>query len=380
MVWTLRIQSTVRRKQVLCQAAQLFGSTSTNLSKQKKSLGNPHPRNAFTGVYNMDRLIAAYPSLEPHVIRTRLGEPCRPTINYSNPESVRALNTALLVADYNVNPKYSVILPPGALLPPVPGRADYVHYIADILQQSSPDKAIPTGENVVGMDIGCGASLIYPTIATAVYGWKMIATEINSASIESAKMIAHVNDRSDLIDVRHQESKKKIFDGVLLRGEKMDFAMCNPPFYASIEAFQKENARKLAGLAKGGLNKELPASVLTRKEQSLDVGSNNFGGTESELWCEGGEVAFVKRMINESKQYADKCLWFSSLVSRKDNIKRIEGSLFNMGKNISGKQRIQVQEVKRIAMGAGHKTSTILLWTYFDEQQRTDWARMRWCY
>lgn len=318
----------------------------------------------------MDRLIAAYPSLEPHIIRTRLGEPCRPTINYFNPESVRALNTALLVADYNVNPQYNEILPHGALSPPVPGRADYVHYIADVLKQSWPDDVIPTGVNVVGMDIGTGASAIYPTIATAVYGWKMIASEINSASIESAKLIAHANDSADLIDVRHQQSKKSIFYGVLQRGEKIDFAMCNPPFYSSIEAFQKENARKLAGLAKGGSS---------LKEQSIAGGSNNFGGTDSELWCEGGEVAFVKRMINESKQYADKCLWFSSLVSRKDNIKRIEGSLFNMGKNKGGKQRIQVKEVRRIAMGAGHKSSTILIWTYFDEQRRTDWARMRWC-
>ena len=377
MVWTIRIQSVVRRrwlvyKQVLRQKTQLqlSGSPSNNLSPQKKSRGKPHPRNTFTGVYNMDRLIAAYPSLEPHIIRTRLGEPCRPTINYFNPESVRALNTALLVADYNVNPKYNEILPTGALSPPVPGRADYVHYIADILKQSWPDDVIPIGVNVVGMDIGTGASAIYPTIATAVYGWKMIASEINLASIESAKLIAHANDSADLIDVRHQQSKKSIFHGVLQRGEKIDFAMCNPPFYSSIEAFQKENARKLAGLAKGGS---------TLKEQSLGGGSNNFGGTDSELWCEGGEVAFVKRMINESKQYADKCLWFSSLVSRKDNIKRIEGSLFNMGKNKGGKQRIQVQEVRRIAMGAGHKSSTILFWTYFDEQRRTDWARMRWC-
>jgi 23S rRNA (adenine1618-N6)-methyltransferase len=308
-----------------------------------------------------------------------MGVPCRPTIAYSDPDACRALNTALLVADYNVNPKYTEILPLDALLPPVPGRADYVHHIADVLKLSSPMNTIPTGPNITGIDIGTGASAIYPTIATSIYKWKMIASEISTSSIESARQIVKANGHSDLINVRQQLSPKKTFDGVLHTKEKVDFVMCNPPFYPSLEAFQKENLRKLKGLAKGGLNKVLSIDDV---EQMRDVQgritSNNFGGTGNELWCEGGEVAFVKRIIKESKVFSDRCLWFSSLVSRKINLKRIEGSLFAMGKSTSSiKQSRPVNEVKKIEFGSGHKSSTILFWTYFDIDQRFDWARMR---
>jgi 23S rRNA (adenine1618-N6)-methyltransferase len=356
-----------------------FSSLSSIGGKQKQSRGKPHPRNSFTGTYDMDRLIAAYPSLEPFVKRTRMGEPCRPTITYSDSDACRALNTALLVADYGVHPKYSEILPLDALLPPVPGRADYVHNIADLLALSSPTNRIPTGPNIIGMDIGTGASAIYPTLATSLYKWKMIASEINTSSIGSAKQIIEANGHTELINVRQQASAKKIFDGVLRTTEKIDFAMCNPPFYPSLEAFQKENARKLKGLAKGGLNKILPIDdIKQRNDVQGEITSNNFGGSGSELWCEGGEVAFVKRIIKESKTYSDRCLWFSSLVSRKMNFKRIEGSLFVMGKSASGnKQGRPVHEVKKIEFGTGHKSSTILFWTYFDKDQRIDWARMR---
>lgn len=354
----------------------------------------------------MDRLVSAYPSLGPHVIRTRPGGPAllRPTVDYGDPAAVRALNAALLVADYGASPRcYADILPADALVPPVPGRVDYVHHVADLLWRSLPTRTPtlddtnapsppppPTGSAIVGMDIGTGASCIYPTVAASAYGWRMIASEIHPRSVASAMEIVEANGRSDLIDVRRQElSAERIFDGVLRDGEMIDFAMCNPPFYPSAEAFRAENARKVRGLARGGLNRAVrPGSPA--EEVSVDPeggrggtpprppASNNFGGTDSELWCKGGEVAFVRRMVSESKRYADKCMWFSSLVSRKDNLKRIEGSLFNMGKNgKGGRLRPQVQAVERIRMGAGRKGSTILAWSFLDENERMEWARMR---
>ena len=123
----------------------------------------------------MDRLVSSYPLLGPHVI---LGPTGRPTVDWADPTAVRALNTAILVADYGVNPNYSDSLRLGALFPPVPGRADYVHYyIADALQKSLlsedgdnvrdvGDVVVPMGPAVTGMDIGTGASCIYPTIAS----------------------------------------------------------------------------------------------------------------------------------------------------------------------------------------------------------------------
>jgi len=349
--------------------------------KERKRKGRAHPRNAFQGTYDMDRLVAAYPTLGPHVV---LGPTGRPTVKFADPAAVRALNTALLVADYGVNPDYADLVPPHALVPPVPGRADYVHHMADALQKSlaggddDDDALVPKGSVITGMDIGTGASCIYPTIATSVYGWKMIASDINHASVTSAREIVKANGHSDLIDVRHQEvSDKSIFDGILRSGESIDFTMCNPPFYPSREAFQAESARKVRGLSKG---KVTPQEVDPTKSCQLEgerASSNNFGGTDSELWCEGGEVAFVKRIISESKQYWNRCLWFTSLVSRHKNLKKIENGLFSMGKQSNKGNNKQVQVVQRVAMGAGVKSSTILMWSFLDERERRDWARRR---
>ena len=252
----------------------------------------------------MDRLTDAYPALLQHIIiQTHTG---RQTVNWSNPESVRALNSALLVADYGINPNYADMLPIGTLFPPVPGRADYVHHIADLLTRSNNDGDgnVPMGRQVVGVDVGTGASCIYPILATSIYGWRMIATEINPTSIQSARNIVTANALEDLIDVRVQERSSSIFDGVLHREEVVDFTMCNPPFYSSKEAFQAENARKLRGLSRSkkarrsDVVRSMPVDSATTIESSTGT-SNNFGGNANELWCKGGEVAFVKKIIRE---------------------------------------------------------------------------------
>ena len=361
---------------------------SPSIDKWRRSKGRPHQRNSFQGVYDIDRLTAAYPALHSHIIiqaHTR-----RQTVNWSNPESVRALNTALLVADYGIHPNYAEILPIGALFPPVPGRADYIHHIADLLTRSNNnDGNVPMGKQVVGVDVGTGASCIYPILATSVYGWRMIATEINPTSIQSARNIVTENALDVLIDVRVQERSSSIFDGVLHRDEVVDFTMCNPPFYPSKEAFQAENARKLRGLSRSkkarrsDVVRSMPVDSTKTIESSAGM-SNNFGGNANELWCKGGEVSFVKKMIRESELFQKRCLWFTSLVSRKDNLPKVE-SILNIKERSRGRgsrrvarSQVDVQAVQRMPMGTGHKSSTILMWSFLDEEQRQEWGSRRW--
>jgi len=294
--------------------------------------------------------------------------PSRPTIKFADPNAVRALNTALLVADYNIKPNYADILPGNALIPPVPGRADYIHHVADLLGQEHGN--IPERSSVRGLDIGTGASVIYPLIATSAYGWSMIASEINPPSLQSARRIIEENDLENLIDLRQQESKENIFDGIWKPNEDIDFVMCNPPFFPSLEAFQAENARKIKGLARGGMNKRSRHLSKANEVQKNEVpvsSSNNFGGTDSELWCKGGEVSFVRRMIDESKskRYRHKFLWCTSLVSRESNFQRIEKYLRN---------NAQPADVRRISFGAGKKSASILAWTFLNSNERREWA------
>ncbi|MDZ4290013.1 MAG: RlmF-related methyltransferase, partial [Prosthecobacter sp.] len=85
------------------------------------------------------------------------------------------------------------------------------------------------------------------------------------------------------------------------------------------------------------------------KKQAL-----NFGGNPGELWCEGGELAFIRRMIDESVVYADRCGWFTTLVSKSEHLPRLERSL----------RLVKPHEVRIIDMAQGQKKSRILAWRF----------------
>jgi 23S rRNA (adenine1618-N6)-methyltransferase len=74
----------------------------------------------------------------------------------------------------------------------VPGRADYIHHLADLL-------ALDTGtipENASILDIGTGANLIYPLIGAHEYGWRFTGSEISAEAIASAQAIVNANPAS----------------------------------------------------------------------------------------------------------------------------------------------------------------------------------------
>ena len=159
-----------------------------------KQIGSLHPRNAFQGYYDMPKLVAACPALGPHVIPAHRSKGGRDTIDFADPTAVRALNKALLAADYGI----AWDLPDGRLCPPVPGRADYVHHIADLLAESAGTGTIPTGPEIRGLDVGTGASLIYPLIGAAAYGWSFLASECDAAALAAEiSAVAIVHQRED---------------------------------------------------------------------------------------------------------------------------------------------------------------------------------------
>ena len=90
-----------------------------------------HPRNKHVGRYDFEALTKSVPDLAAFVTLNPLKEQ---TIDFSNPEAVKALNRALLKTFYGVN-RWDI--PPGYLCPPVPGRADYIHYTADLLSSTN---------------------------------------------------------------------------------------------------------------------------------------------------------------------------------------------------------------------------------------------------
>jgi len=291
-----------------------------------------HPRNRFRAGYDFPALIASRPQLAAYVAPNAYGHA---SIDYADPEAVKALNQALLKSAYGIE-HWDVA--PGYLCPPIPGRSDYLHYLADLLE-SERRTALGRRRPVAVLDIGTGANCIYPLIGASEFGWHFVGSEIDRVALGWAKKMVAANPAlAGLIDCRFQASPLDCFNGVVQTNEAFDLSMCNPPFHASAAAAAEGNRRKRRNL--GG--RERAAATL------------NFGGTAGELWCEGGELAFVRRMIAQSAERPDVCRWFTTLVSKSTHLPRLHQSLRHVG----------AAEVRTIEMAQGQKTSRILAWTF----------------
>ena len=305
----------------------------------------PHPRNPHRFRYDFELLLNNCPELKNFVYANehRSGA-SEVTIDFSNPDAVKALNKALLITYYDIQ---NWDIPSNYLCPPIPGRADYIHYLADLLATSN-NGIIPEGENVVGLDIGIGANCIYPIIGNNACGWSFVGADIDEDALQNCKkIIAHNPKLIDVISLQLQVDPRFIFKNIILPEDTFAFTICNPPFHSSSEEAAKSALRKVNTLA----NKKYENPVL------------NFGGLQTELWCKGGELGFITQMIYESAKYPMQCLWFTTLVSKKDNLKSIY--------KILGK--VSAVAIKTIDMAQGQKISRIVAWTFLSETQQKDW-------
>lgn len=305
-----------------------------------------HPRNVHRDRYDFESLCKSDPSLLPFVFENQYGDQ---TIDFANPDSVRNLNRALLKHFYNIE---FWDIPEGYLCPPIPGRADYIHYAADLLARSNSGK-IPTGQKVKVLDIGTGANLIYPILGNSIYDWSFEGAELDQKSIISAQQIIKKNPTlNGKIELRHQPDSSRIFTGIIEKDEFFDLTICNPPFHESAAEAEAGNARKVKNL----------------KGKTSAKPTLNFGGQANELWCEGGESKFIKRMIQESIEFKFSCCWFTTLVAKEVTLPSIYANL----------KRAGVTEMKTIPMSQGNKKSRIVAWTFLNPKQIENWGKKRW--
>jgi len=314
------------------------GRLKTTPKKTNHTKGELHPRNPHRAPYDFPQLIKSCPELKqfvrPHPIA---GE----TIDFADPEAVKTLNRALLKFHYGVT---HWDIPNGCLCPPIPSRADYLHYVADLLAESAAG-VIPRGPAVKVLDIGVGANCIYPLIGTHEYGWHFVGTDIDRESVNWTNQLLAANPvHGKKIECRHQPSPDSIFKNVVKSGETFALSLCNPPFHASPAEAAAGTLRKLKNLGGG----KPPKTIL------------NFGGQSNELWCQGGEAAFIRRIIVESTARPKLCIWFTTLVSK-------QGSLPAIYRELS---RVGATDVRTIVMFAGQKQSRIVAWTFFPASER----------
>ncbi|MBC3881339.1 23S rRNA (adenine(1618)-N(6))-methyltransferase RlmF [Undibacterium sp. LX40W] len=311
-----------------------------------------HPRNKHQGEYDFKQLIAAdevnpEPRLADFVQANLAGIL---SIDFSQAAAVKALNRALLTSQYNIR---GWNIPDGNLCPPIPGRVDYIHYLADLLKMSNHGKT-PKKSSIHVLDIGTGANGVYPLLGASEYAWHFVASDINQSSLSNVQGILEANPSiAKQIEIRKQGDANAIFRNVIGADEWFDLSMCNPPFHASLEDAEAGTKRKWKNLGNQNANKKATL---------------NFGGTDAELWCPGGEAAFIEKMILESALFKTQCFWFTCLVSKASNLTTLIKLL----------KRVQALQIKTIEMQQGQKQSRFIAWTFLTPSQQASWAKLRW--
>ena len=291
-----------------------------------------HPRNLHNNRYDFKELIKTKPQLQEFVKPNKYGDL---SIDFADPQAVISLNKALLAHFYGIK---DYTIPEGYLCPPIPGRVDYIHHIADLLAISN-NGVIPKGNTVKGLDVGIGANGIYAIIGASVYDWDFVGSDIEIESIKSVENIVNSNESlKGKIECKLQLNSQNIFTGIINKDEFYNFTICNPPFHKSLKDAMDGNKRKIQNLTK----------------QKITKNTLNFGGKNNELWCKGGEIAFITNMIKESLEFKNNVLWFTTLVSKKENLSLIYKKL----------EDIKVSEIKTIDMSQGQKITRIIAWSF----------------
>ncbi len=314
--------------------------------KNQQEKARLHSRNRNRERYDLSALSTSNPELKNYIMPNKFGVE---SVDFSNPLAVKLLNKALLNHYYGIK---NWEFPDENLCPPIPGRADYIHHIADLLGENNFG-TIPIGDKITCLDVGVGAGCIYPIIGVTEYGWKFIGSDIDPKSIASAQNIVNSNSSiKDKIECRLQKNSKDVFHGIIDKEDKIELIICNPPFHSSIDDAQKGTRRKIKNLS-------------GKKVKTPEL---NFAGISNELICDGGEYKFIRNMIRESEKFSKNCYWFSTLVSKQSNLRGIYKLL----------EKIEANQIKKILMGTSNKSSRIVAWTFLSKEEQKEWRETRW--
>ncbi|NXB33014.1 MET16 methyltransferase, partial [Eulacestoma nigropectus] len=272
-------------------------------------------------------LAGKYPEFQQHVQTTLAG---RVSLNFKDPEAVRALTCTLLKEDFGL----TIDIPVERLIPTVPLRLNYIHWVEDLIGHQDAEKQTLRR----GIDIGTGASCIYPLLGATLNGWYFLATEVDDMCFNYAKKNVEQNNLSDLIKVVKVPQKTLLMDALKEESEIIyDFCMCNPPFFA--------NQLEAKGVNSRNPRRPPPSSV-------------NTGGI-TEIMAEGGELEFVKRIIHDSLQLKKRLRWYSCMLGKKCSLAPLKEEL-----------RIQgVPKVTHTEFCQGRTMRWALAWSFYDDVQ-----------
>ena len=265
-------------------------------------------------------LIQEFPELKKYIIKEGNKNKDQFNFDWSNNELSLLMTKSIL--NYYFNIKYYDI-PKGYLIPPVPSRLNYINFINILLNKFN----IPKNEDILGIDIGTGANIIYPLIGNSLYNWKFICSEINLCAYENADNILSKNNLKEKILLLKQNNKNNIFIGILNQEKKYIFSMCNPPYY------DYENEIKI--------------------EDKKRDSEYNF----DEVYYKQGEYGFFLRYFEESICYKKNIFINTILIGKKINAEKIYDI-------ISENKEIKNKDIKKIKTGSNVRY--ILYWSFYN--------------
>lgn len=309
-----------------------------------------HPRNVFAAA-NPDfaALAATHPRLLPYLVETKDG---RRTIDFASWDATVELNRALLDTFYGVK-HWDV--PRGHLCPPAANRANYVHWIEDLLELSRPASASASaaGPAVVGLDVGVGASCVYPLIGASLNGWRFVGIDVTDVAVASARANAAGNPAiRHLIEIRDARTfslrrRDSARDGSVIlpaieEDERFAFCMCNPPFF----------------------DLDRIASERRRPNRASD-----FGGSDAETACPGGERAFTARIFEDSLLLRDRVHWYTTMCGKKETVKHLRRALAS--------REARVAAVRTTVFRQGKTARWGVAWSFAESAASTNDAPLR---
>ncbi|XP_046680018.1 U6 small nuclear RNA (adenine-(43)-N(6))-methyltransferase-like [Homalodisca vitripennis] len=278
-----------------------------------------HPRNVYRKPPDFKALAIKYPEFRKYAKQEISG---KVSIDFKNKESLRALTSTLLKEDFGLD----VEIPLNRLIPTLPLRLNYLLWIEDILAANRK-----TSDIVKGIDIGCGASCVYPLLAAKHFQWQMLGTEVDEESVLIASNNVTRNGLSDRITIQ-KTPERTMLDGVLEADTVYDFCVCNPPFFSSEEELEPQNVARSP-------SRPPPRNAMT--------------GASWELVTPGGEVAFVESIIQDSLKLKDKVRVYSVMLGHKTSV----------GKILAALKKPEVQKVTSYKFCQGRTTRWGIAWT-----------------
>ena len=262
-----------------------------------------HPRNVFADT-STDFFVLGkrQPCFRPFVEQSSVS---RWHVNFKSWEVTRALNRALLIDGYGL---VSWDIPKGHLCPPVANRANYIHWLEDLLQLSRPSGGPNIEyEGVRGIDIGIGSNCVFPLLGAATNRWSFVGIDVTDVALKWADknrldnpILAtqiQVRDARNSASIRDQNTSTLFCTHAR---EQFTFCMCNPPFFE------------------------------TMKHTKQNPGTN-FGGTHTEMCCSGGEEAFTRRIYDDSLMSRDRVYWYTTMCGKKETMRKLR-RLLDMAK------------------------------------------------